>query len=185
MRNENYKDKDLFINSSSEMPMFFERVKCKTLCHKYNQLSPDMLAARQQLIKKIIGKTGGLFLIEQPFMCDYGCNIKIGANFYSNHNLLILDAGEVVFGDNVLIGPNCSFYTPKHPLDAKTRNKGLDCSMPIKVGNNVWICGNVTVLAGVSIGDNSVIGAGSLVNKDIPPNVLAAGNPCKIVKKIS
>lgn len=97
MWNENYKDKDLFINSSSEMPMFFERVKCKTLCHKYNQLSPDMLSARQQLIKKIIGKTGGLFLIEQPFMCDYGSNIKIGANFYSNHNLLILDAGEVIF----------------------------------------------------------------------------------------
>ncbi len=176
--------KDFYNESYQEIPKFFERVKCKTLCYKYNRLSPDMLSLRQELIKKIIGKIGSLFLIEQPFMCDYGSNIKIGDNFYSNHNLLILDSCEVIFGNNVFIGPNCSFYTPKHPLDVISRNNGLGCSKPIKVGNNVWICGDVTVLAGVTIGDNSVIGAGSIVNKDIPSNVMAAGNPCKIIKKL-
>lgn len=185
MKNNNDGQKDLFINTGQDMALFYERIKCKTLCHKYNKLSPDMLPARHEMMKKILGHTKSAFLIEQPFMCDYGYNIKIGDNFYSNHNLIILDAGEVTFGDNVLVGPNCAFYTPKHPLEAGLRNKGLECSMSIFIGNNVWICGNVTVLAGVSIGDNSVIGAGSLVNRDIPSNVLAAGNPCRIIKNLS
>ena len=117
-------------------------------------------------------------------MCDYGYNIEIGENFYSNHNLIILDENSVTFGDNVLVGPNCAFYTSTHPFSAEIRMSGKKMSKPIKIGNNVWICGNVTVLPGVSIGDNSIIGAGSVVSKDIPSNVLALGIPCRVIKNI-
>ena len=118
-------------------------------------------------------------------MCDYGYNITIGNSFCSNHNLLILDSAAVSFGENVFVGPNCGFYTSEHPLDHEVRNKGLGIAKPINIGNNVWIAANVIVLAGVTIGDNSVIGAGSVVNKDIPANCFAAGNPCKVLKKLS
>lgn len=124
------------------------------------------------------------YWIEQPFWCDYGYNIEIGENFYSNHNLTILDGNKVKFGDNVFIGPNCSFYTAGHPLDTQRRNQGLEYAKPIIIGNNVWLGGNVCVLPGVTIGDNVVIGAGSVVTKDIPSNVVAAGNPCKIIKNL-
>ena len=98
--------------------------------------------------------------------------------------MVILDGNKVTFGDNVFIGPNCAFYTAGHPLDAETRNKGLEYAKPIKIGNNVWFGGNVIVLPGVEIGDNSVIGAGSVVTRNIPANVVAVGNPCKLIKNI-
>lgn len=176
--------KDYKYRSNQSFPRFYERVKCKALCNKYNSISPDMVGARIAMLKKILGATKSIFLFEQPFMCDYGYNIKVGDGFYSNHNLVILDTAEVIFGDNVLVGPNCSFYTSIHPLDAQMRGKGLESALPITVGNNVWIGGSVTVLPGVTIGDNSVIGAGSVVKKDIPANVLAVGNPCEVVKLI-
>ena len=115
------------------------------------------------MIKALFGKTGDNFTIEPVFYCDYGYNIEIGENFYSNHNLVILDGAKVTFGDNVFIAPGCGFYTAGHPLDAERRNKGLEFAKPINVGNNVWIGGNVVVLPGVTIGDNCVIGAGSIV----------------------
>lgn len=161
-----------------------ERQKTKELCYDYNNLRPSQIEERKELLKNILGKTKENFLIEQPFVCDYGYNIEIGENFYANHNLIILDANKVKFGDNVFIAPNCGFYTAGHPLDTETRNKGLEYAKPIEIGNNVWIGGNVVVLPGVKIGDNAVIGAGSVVNKDIPANVVAVGNPCKVIKEI-
>lgn len=161
-----------------------ERNYVKDLCYEYNNLKPSQENERRETIKKILGSTEENFLIEQPFICDYGYNIKIGKDFYSNHNLTILDANTVEFGDNVFIAPNCSFYTAGHPLDSETRNKGLEYAKPIKIGNNVWIGGNVIVLPGVTIGDNVVIGAGSVVAKDIPSGVVAVGNPCKVIKQI-
>lgn len=161
-----------------------ERLNVKKLCQKYNNLSPDDMLKRTSIMSKILRKTGQNFLIEQPFWCDYGYNIEIGENFYSNHNLVILDPAKVKFGDNVFIGPNCGFYTPEHPIDAEERNKGLEYAKPITVGNNVWFGGGVQVLSGVTIGDNVVIGAGSVVTKDIPSNVVAVGNPCRISRKI-
>ncbi len=124
-------------------------------------------------------------MIEPSFYCDYGYNIEIGENFYSNHNLVILDGGKVAFGDNVFIAPNCGFYTAGHPLDVKQRNRGLEYAYPIKVGNNVWIGGNVSVMPGVTIGDNTVIGGGSVVTKNIPSGVVAVGNPCRVLREIT
>ena len=161
-----------------------ERIKAKDLCYEYNHLKPSQTNERIEIMKKILGKTKDNFLVEQSFECDYGYNIEIGENFYSNHNLVILDANKVVFGDNVFIGPNCGFYTAGHPLDAETRNKGLEYAKPIRVGNDVWFGGNVVVLPGVKIGNNVVIGAGSVVTKDIPENSIAVGNPCKVIKNI-
>lgn len=175
----------LLYDGNYEKSLREERIKCKTLCQKYNNISLFETEKRKNLLKQILGKTKENFWIEPDFWCDYGYNIEIGENFYANHNLTILDPAKVTFGDNVFIGPNCSFYTPQHPIDAETRNKGLEYAFPVKVGNNVWIGGNVTVLPGVSIGDDSVIGAGSVVTKDIPENVIAAGNPCRVIRKIT
>ena len=162
-----------------------DRIKCKTLCQEYNSTKYAEMNKRKEIIKSILGSTTDKFLIEQPFQCDYGYNITIGDNFYANHNLIILDCAKVEFGDNVFIGPNCAFYTPQHPLDAETRITGLEYAFPIKVGNNVWFGGNVVVLPNITIGDNVVIGAGSIVTKNIPSNVIAVGNPCKIIRKIT
>ena len=161
-----------------------DRTKCKLLCQKYNSLSYDSFEERKLTLKELLGKTGESCVIEPNFFCDYGYNIEVGENFYSNHNLVILDPAKVTFGDNVFIGPNCGFYTALHPLNAEERNKGLETALPIKVGNNVWFGGSVTVLPGVTIGDNCVIGAGSVVVKDIPANSLAVGNPCKKIREI-
>lgn len=171
-------------NANFDKQLIEERQKAKELCYKYNLVRPSNIKKRENIMKKILGKTNGNFLIEQPFICDYGYNIEIGENFYSNHNLTILDGNKVKFGDNVFIAPNCSFYTAGHPVDAETRNKGLEYAKPIEVGNNVWIGGDVVVLPGVKIGDNTVIGAGSVVTKDIPSNSVAVGNPCKVIKQI-
>ena len=161
-----------------------ERLQAKDLCYEYNHLKPSDLENRTQIMKKLLGQTKQNFWIEQAFWCDYGYNIEIGENFYANHNLVILDGNKVKFGDNVFIGPNCGFYTAGHPLDYKTRNQGLEYAKPIEVGNNVWFGGNVVVMPGVKIGCNCVIGAGSVVTKDIPEGSLAYGNPCKVHKKI-
>ena len=164
--------------------LFQGRTKAKALCHKYNSLAPDKIKEKSEIIRELFSKAGENFIIEPNFFCDYGYNIEIGENFYSNHNLVILDSAKVKFGDNVFIGPNCGFYTAEHPIDAVERNKGLEYAKQINVGDNVWFGGNVTVLGGVSIGNNVVIGAGSVVVKDIPDNVVAVGNPCKVIRQI-
>ena len=171
-------------NANYDKELLEERKIAQDLCFEYNNLRPSDSEKRKELIKKIVGKAKENFLIEQPFWCDYGYNIEIGENFYSNHNLIILDGNKVKFGDNVFIAPNCSFYTAGHPLDVERRNQGLEYAKPITIGNNVWIGGNVCVLPGVTIGDNVVIGAGSVVNRDIPSNTVAVGNPCKVIKEI-
>ena len=165
--------------------MLKEREKAKDLCFEYNLIKPSNRKEREQLIKKIFAKTGENILVESSFQCDYGYNIFVGENFYMNHNGVILDAAKVEFGDNVFIAPNCGFYTAGHPIDIEQRNKGLEYAKPIKVGDNVWIGGNVVVLPGVTIGNNCVIGAGSIVVKNIPDNSIAVGNPCKVIKQIN
>lgn len=171
-------------NANYDNELIQERVYCKDLCYKLNNLPPTLIEERNTMLRKILGKTGKQFEILSPFFCDYGYNIAIGENFFANHNLVILDGAKVSFGNNVFIGPSCGFHTAGHPLDVEQRNAGLEYAHPIRVGNNVWIGANVTVLPGITIGDNSVIGAGSVVTKDIPANVVAAGNPCRIIRHL-
>ncbi len=175
----------LSYNPNNDEYLIRERIKCKTLCQEYNNLKPEDNETRIKLLKELFGKTGENFLIEPTFYCDYGYNIEIGENFYSNHNLVILDPAKVIFGKNVFVGPNCGFYTAIHPITAEERNEGIELAKPISIGDNVWIGGGVTVLPGVSIGNNCVIGAGSVVTKNIPSGVVAVGNPCKEIKKIT
>lgn len=160
------------------------RERAKNICYEYNQIHPQNIEEKFIILKELLGKTGDNFLIEPNFFCDYGFNIEIGENFYSNHNLVILDPAKVTFGDNVFIGPNCGFYTAEHPINSIERNKGLEYAKPITVGNNVWFGGGVNVLAGVTIGNDVVIGAGSVVTKDIPANSVAVGNPSKVIRSI-
>lgn len=161
-----------------------ERMACKEKCRDYNDLRPSDTEGRDKMLRQLLGSAGEGLYIEQPFLCDYGYNIHVGRNFYSNVNLVILDGARVSFGDNVFIAPNCGFYTAGHPLQAKERNKGLEYARPITVGSDVWIGADVSVLPGVTIGDGCVIGAGSVVNRDIPPYSLAAGNPCRVIRRI-
>ena len=181
-------EKEKMITSQYYNPMddvlLSNRKRAKALCFEYNTTHPDDIKKKEDIIMQLLGKSGRNFLIEPYFHCDYGYNIEIGNDFYSNHNLVILDPAPVKFGNNVLIGPNCGFYTAEHPIDYAERLSGLEYARPITVGNNVWFGGNVSVLSGVNIGDNVVIGAGSVVVKNIPSNTLAVGNPCRVIKKI-
>lgn len=161
------------------------RLRCADLCFEFNQCKPSDLEKQNQIMKELLGEIKGSFFITAPFYCDYGTNISIGENFYTNHNCTILDGAKVTFGDNVFIAPNCVFSTAGHPIDVEQRNAGLEIALPITVGDNVWFGTQVSVLPGVTIGSNTVIGAGSVVNKDIPSGVIAAGNPCRVIRKIT
>ena len=165
--------------------LFDERQHAKMELFKFNQLDPTKIKARNQIIKGLFGKTTSKFFIEPPFRCDYGYNIEIGDNFYANYNLTILDCCKVSIGDNVMFAPNVSLFTAGHPIHATPRNEGWEYAFPITIGNNVWIGGNTVINPGVSIGDNTVIGSGSVVTKDIPANVVAVGNPCRVIKEIT
>lgn len=158
---------------------------CKELCYAYNQLPPSRTEEKTAMLERILGGMGEGCVITAPAWFDYGSRTTVGKNFYSNHNLVVLDAGTITFGDYVFIGPNCCFTTSGHPIDAERRNRGLEYAYPIRVGDNVWFGANVTVLPGVTIGDNCVIGAGSVVNRDIPSNTVAVGVPCRVLRPIS
>ncbi len=150
----------------------------------FNDLRPSRLGEQKQIIRGLLGSCGERFHFNQPFRCDYGCNIHIGEDFFANFNLTILDEAEVRIGNHAFIGPNVSIYPPCHPLDAEGRNTGVEWAEPVTIGDNVWIGGNATILPGVTIGDNVVIGAGSVVTKDVPSNVAVAGNPARIIKRL-
>lgn len=172
----------LLYDANYDRELMTERRRCKQLCFAYNHMPYEQTEERYKLLERIFGKTGKNCTVEPAFQCDYGYNIRVGDNFYVNHNSVFLDAAPITFGDNVFIGPNCGFYTANHPLDVGQRNRGLETAKPITVENNVWIGGNVCILSGVTIGDNTVVGAGSVVTKDIPANVVAAGNPCRVIR---
>jgi maltose O-acetyltransferase len=162
-----------------------DRLKAREIVFEFNNLPPKQIKQRKNLIKNLFGKTEAMFYIEPPFRCDYGYNIAIGDHFYSNFNLTILDCAKVTIGSHVFIGPNVAIYTAGHPLHPHLRNQEHEWAQPIVIGDNVWLGGNVVVNPGVTIGNNVVVGAGSVVTKDIPDNVFAAGNPCKVIREIT
>lgn len=177
--------KEMIYNANYDNALLKERNTAKDLCFKFNQLMPSDTVNQKKILHQLLGHIDDSTCIMAPFWCDYGYNIKVGKNFFANHNTVILDGAEVTFGDNVFIAPNCGFYTAGHPIDTKRRNQGLEYAYPITVGNNVWIGAGVHVMPGVTIGDNVVIGGGSVVVKDIPSNSVAVGNPCKVIRPIT
>lgn len=162
-----------------------EREAAQLKVYEYNHLRPDEHERRNTLIRSILGKTGKEIHMEAPFHCDYGSNIEVGEQFYANFNCTILDVGKVIIGNNVMFAPNVSLYTAGHPIHHIPRNAGYEYGIAITIGDNVWIGGNVVVTPGVTIGSNVVIGAGSVVTKDIPDNVIAVGNPCRVLRAIT
>ena len=162
-----------------------DRLENKKKLYAYNSLSPEEENKMDGLIRLILGKAGGNAHIEPPFYCDYGKNIEVGKNFFANYNCTILDVGKVVIGDNVMFAPNVSIYTAGHPVHPDSRNSGYEYGISITIGNQVWIGGNTVINPGVTIGSNVVIGAGSVVTRDIPDNIIAVGNPCKVLREIS
>lgn len=170
--------------NANDKVLLAERLFAKEVLFDFNNARPAEIEKRNELIKKSGCKTSGNFHIEPPFRCDYGYNIEIGNNFYANYNLVILDCAKVTIGNNVFIAPNVGIYTAGHPLHHGLRNQELEFALPIIIGDNVWLGGNVVINPGITIGSNTVIGSGSVVTKDIPANVVAAGNPCKVIRGI-
>ncbi|MDD3253975.1 MAG: sugar O-acetyltransferase [Lachnospiraceae bacterium] len=162
-----------------------ERMACKQKLCEFNLLPPGESAKIPGLLKDILGKAGENVWIEAPFHCDYGWNIEVGENFFANYNLTILDVGKVTIGADVQIAPNVSIYTAGHPVHPESRRTGYEYGIPITIGDDVWIGGNTVILPGVTIGRGSVIGAGSVVTKDLPEYVIAAGNPCRVIRTIT
>lgn len=162
-----------------------ERMDNKKRIFRFNHLPPENVEEQDRLIREILGKTGREVHIEAPFHCDYGYNIEVGDNFFANYNLIILDVGKVRIGKNAQIAPNVAIYTAGHPIHPESRNSGYEYGISVTIGDNVWIGGNAVIMPGVTIGDNVVIGAGSVVTKDIPANVIAAGNPCRVIREIT
>lgn len=174
---------DLYIADDPELAKDFH--KAKRLLREYNQTTEYQETDRQTILKDLFKQSGKKIQIEPPFHTDYGCNTVIGENFYSNYDCIILDIANVKIGNNVMFGPRVSLYTAGHPIDAVIRNEHYEYGKPITIGNNVWVGGNVVFNPGVTIGDNVVIGSGSIVTKDIPSNVIAVGNPCKVLREIN
>ena len=162
-----------------------ERRRCKELLYDFNLTRPSEEALRSSLLGELLGDMGRDIWIEPPFHMAYGTNVHIGDYFYANFNLVIVDDIDVYIGNNVMIAPNVTITPTGHPVDAELRRPGSQFSIPVRIGNDVWIGSNAVILPGVTIGDNSVIGAGSVVTHDIPANVVAVGNPCRVLREIS
>ena len=169
-----------FDATCEELSVFY--VKVQRLLQEYNATDVSEQEKRRALLKEITGSVGKNVTITPPLYCDYGCHLFLEDDVYINTGSIFLDAGYVRIGQGCFIGPNVQFYTVNHPLNAEQRRKGLEKAQPITIGKDVWIGGAVVILPGVTIGDSSVIGAGSVVVKDIPAGVIAAGNPCKVIR---
>lgn len=155
-----------------------QRLEAKRKLYVFNNAHPEDQEASMALLRDLLGQAGDNLWVEPIFRCDYGSNISVGDNFYANYNLTILDIAPVTIGNNVMIAPNVSIFTAGHPIHPQARNSGYEYGRPITIGNNVWIGGGAILLPGVTIGDNAVIAAGSVVGRDVPAGVVAAGNPC-------
>lgn len=168
----------------SDDAVYEQQKRARVLTQKLNTADRSDFETLKQIVKELLGKSENAF-INPPFYCDYGFRIEVGKNFYANYNCTILDVGKVVIGDNCLLAPNVAIYTAGHPLHPDSRNSMYEYGIDVYIGNNCWIGGNTVVCPGVHIGDNVVIGAGSVVTKDIPSWSLAAGNPCRVIRQIT
>lgn len=161
-----------------------ERIHARRLTRLYNLTSQEDVVQRTALLKELLGSMGNNVWIEPPFYCDYGSHIHLGSNVYFNFNCVLLDCNTIHIGDDSQFGPAVQIYTAYHPLDAAERSKGPELAAPVSIGRKVWVGGGAIICQGVNIGDNTTIGAGSVVTKDIPANVFAAGNPCRVIRHL-
>jgi maltose O-acetyltransferase len=175
-------DGELYLAADPELEIM--RANARRLSRLFNATTEEETDLRRELLRELLGKCGEKIEIEPLFRCDYGSFISVGENFYANFGCVILDCNRVTIGDNVMLAPNVQIYTAYHPLDASTRTSGPELASPITIGNNVWIGGGAIILPGVSIGDNSVIGAGSVVTRAVPANVIAVGNPSRVLRAL-
>lgn len=182
MKNKERRDRQLPYISDDEV--FEEQKTARRLTQELNSADRSDFQKIGQIVKELLGKSDGAF-INPPFYCDYGKNIEVGKNFFANYNCTILDVAKVTIGDNCQMAPNVAIYTAGHPVHPDIRNTAYEYGIEVTIGDNVWIGGNTVICPGVHIGSNTVIGAGSVVTKDIPEWVIAAGNPCKVIRKIT
>ncbi len=173
------------IYNDFDKDLFKRRVIAKKLFRAYNKSEDDETELRQQILEQLFKKVGKNVWIEPDFKCEFGKNISIDDDVYINFGCVILDCAEVTIGSHTLIGPNVGIYAANHSIDAEERIHGGCCGKPIHIGKNVWLGGDVKIVPGVTIGDNTIIGTGSIVTKDIPSDVIAVGNPCKVIRKIT
>ncbi len=181
---KNTERRDLQIPYISDDEIFEEQKRARKLTQELNTADRSDFETLKRIVKELLGKSEGAF-INPPFYCDYGTNIEVGKNFFANYNCTILDVAKVIIGDNCQMAPNVAIYTAGHPVHPDTRNTAYEYGIEVTIGDNVWIGGNTVICPGVHIGSNTVIGAGSVVTKDIPDWVIAAGNPCRVIREIT
>ena len=177
--------KGMWYDANYDKELLAERLIADDLCYEFNQTRPKDTEKREAILAELLPNKAKDVSILAPFYADYGVNCIIGEGSFINHGAYLMDCALITIGKHCFIGPNCGMYTATHPLLAEERNRGLEKAKPITIGDNVWLGGDVTILPGVTIGEGSVIGAKSLVNKDIPPNVVAVGNPCRVIRAIT
>lgn len=180
----NIERRDKQIPYISDTSVFEEQMPARRLTQKLNTMDRTDFAGIANVVKELFGKSDGAF-VNPPFYCDYGKHIEVGKNFFANYNCTILDVAKVIIGDNCQMAPNVAIYTAGHPVHPDTRNTAYEYGIEVTIGDNVWIGGNTVVCPGVHIGSNTVIGAGSVVTRDIPDWCVAAGNPCKVIRAIT
>lgn len=161
-----------------------EQLACLDRLYDFNRTRPSELELRTKLLRELLAEVGENCYVEPPLHANWGCHTHFGNNVYANFNLTLVDDTDIFVGDNVMFGPNVTLATAGHPVDPELRRKVAQFNLPIRIGNNVWIGANAVVLPGITIGDNSVIGAGSVVTRDVPPDVVAVGNPCRVLRPI-
>ena len=175
----------LWYDANFDPELLAARTKAEELCAAFNAAAPGDAERRGALLRALIPDLGEGVTILSPFYTDYGSNCRIGAGSFLNHGVYLMDGAPITLGRNCFLGPSCGLYTANHPLNAVQRAQGLERALPITLGDDVWLGGNVVILPGVTIGSGSVIGAGSVVTHDIPPGVVAAGNPCRVLRPIT
>ncbi len=175
----------MWYDANYDTQLLAEREEAEELCFCFNQTNPKNKFEKEQILKKLLPHKQNNVSVLSPFYTDYGYNCFIGNETFINHNAYLMDGAKITIGNHCFIGPNCGMYTANHPLIAEERNQGLELAEPITIGDNVWIGADVTILPGVKIGSGSVIGAKSVVTRDIPENVIALGNPCKVLRSIT
>ena len=159
--------------------------RAELLLQQYNATLSEHGETRRRLLSELLGSVGEGTMVKPPFVCDYGYNIRIGRNGFVNYNCVFLDCALIEIGDNLQMGPAVQLYTASHPVDPEVRRTGLEFAKPIRIGSDVWIGGGAVILPGVSVGDGSVVGAGSVVTRDVPPLSVVAGNPARAVRRVS